>query len=85
MADPEHVAKLLEGVEAWNAWRIANKSIIPDLSDAFIQEAISAVRISAGRISLVQSLAVRISEGRISEGLISVWRILERRISEKLI
>jgi uncharacterized protein YjbI with pentapeptide repeats len=31
MADPEHVAKLLEGVEAWNEWRQANPNIKPDL------------------------------------------------------
>lgn len=33
MANPEHVAKLKEGVEAWNAWRAANSNEWPDLSD----------------------------------------------------
>lgn len=31
MPNPEHLAKLLEGVEAWNEWREANPEIIPDL------------------------------------------------------
>ena len=31
MANPEHVAKLLEGVEAWNDWRRENPDIRPDL------------------------------------------------------
>jgi hypothetical protein len=33
MANPEHLAKLNEGVEAWNVWR-AESSVIPDLSEA---------------------------------------------------
>lgn len=32
MANPEHETKLREGVDAWNAWRRANRSIQPDLS-----------------------------------------------------
>lgn len=27
MANPEHLAKLREGVEAWNAWRKENKDV----------------------------------------------------------
>jgi hypothetical protein len=34
MANPEHLAKLEEGVEAWNAWRKGNTNIRPDLGDA---------------------------------------------------
>jgi Pentapeptide repeats (8 copies) len=34
MANPEHLAKLNEGVEAWNNWRSANIGIIPDLRGA---------------------------------------------------
>jgi TIR domain/Pentapeptide repeats (8 copies) len=32
MANPEHVAKLREGVETWNAWREQNPSVHPELS-----------------------------------------------------
>jgi uncharacterized protein YjbI with pentapeptide repeats len=38
MANPEHVAKLTEGVEAWNKWRAANPKVVPDLSNAIIGE-----------------------------------------------
>jgi uncharacterized protein YjbI with pentapeptide repeats len=34
MANPEHLARLAEGVESWNAWRRENLSIEPDLSAA---------------------------------------------------
>ena len=34
MANPEHVAIIQQGVEAWNRWRKAHPSIAPDLSKA---------------------------------------------------
>jgi TIR domain/Pentapeptide repeats (8 copies) len=34
MANPEHLAKLNEGVETWNEWRKSNHEMVPDLSGA---------------------------------------------------
>ena len=34
MSNSEHLAKLREGVEAWNTWRVQNQDIQPDLSGA---------------------------------------------------
>lgn len=34
MPNPEHLARLKEGVQAWNQWRESNPSIEPDLTDA---------------------------------------------------
>jgi hypothetical protein len=34
MANSEQLAKILEGVEAWNDWRKANPEIVPDLREA---------------------------------------------------
>jgi hypothetical protein len=39
MANPEHLEKLKEGVEAWNTWRMANAGVIPDLMGAKLIEA----------------------------------------------
>jgi len=39
LANPEHLAKLKEGVEAWNQWREQNPEIQPDLSGADLREA----------------------------------------------
>jgi uncharacterized protein YjbI with pentapeptide repeats len=36
MANVEHFAKLLEGINAWNSWREADPDIKPDLSDVEI-------------------------------------------------
>jgi len=33
MAEPEHVAKLKAGINAWNQWRVDNPEISRDLSD----------------------------------------------------
>lgn len=34
MANPEHLIKINQGVEAWNAWRETNRSVMPDLMGA---------------------------------------------------
>ena len=39
MVNPEHVAILQQGVEAWNKWRDENPNIKPDLSEAKLKEA----------------------------------------------
>ena len=38
MANPEHLAKLKEGVEAWNKWRKDNPEIKRDLTEADLTE-----------------------------------------------
>ncbi|MGA2903657.1 MAG: pentapeptide repeat-containing protein [Candidatus Korobacteraceae bacterium] len=39
MANPEHLAKLKEGVGPWNQWREQNPEIWPDLSEADLDKA----------------------------------------------
>lgn len=39
MANLEHVVLLKQGVERWNHWRLNNRSISPDLVDAYLSEA----------------------------------------------
>jgi hypothetical protein len=40
MANSEHLARLKEGVEAWNQWRESNPSVKPDLSEADLRGAL---------------------------------------------
>ncbi|RME19733.1 MAG: pentapeptide repeat-containing protein, partial [Deltaproteobacteria bacterium] len=42
MANPEHIAILLEGVEAWNRWREENPDVVPDLAGANLTGAVLA-------------------------------------------
>jgi hypothetical protein len=39
MANPEHLAILKQGVEAWNRWRLEHVDIRPDLTDADLARA----------------------------------------------
>ena len=39
MANPEHLAKLKEGVVVWNVWRRQNSLIKPDLTEADLRRA----------------------------------------------
>jgi uncharacterized protein YjbI with pentapeptide repeats len=39
MANDDHIAKLKEGVNAWNAWRAENPDIHPDLRRAILSGA----------------------------------------------
>ena len=34
MTDPEHLARLKQGVKAWNTWREGNPNILPNLKGA---------------------------------------------------
>jgi uncharacterized protein YjbI with pentapeptide repeats len=38
MSNPDHLAKLLQGQDAWNAWRESEPDIVPDLSGAALTE-----------------------------------------------
>ena len=37
MADPEHLAKIKEGIRVWNKWRKKNPDVTPDLSEANLE------------------------------------------------
>ena len=53
MANEEHLARLKQGVEAWNAWRAKNRRIRPDLTGrtSGIRGGTSPRRTSSGRTS----------------------------------
>jgi hypothetical protein len=58
MAKQEHLAKLEEGVEAWNAWRLKNLDIVPDLNGADFSGANFQLtrNLSFGQLSEVKTL-----------------------------
>jgi len=52
MSNPEHVAKLLEGVKAWNEWRKVNTEVRADLSGANLSGAnLSGANLSKANLS----------------------------------
>ena len=42
MANSEHVAQLMKGVDAWNLWRNQHPNIQPDLAKAELQSRITS-------------------------------------------
>ncbi len=84
MANPEHLAKLMEGVEAWNKWMEEN----PDVNLIFesrrrcvtnLGGSESHKRTSTRRTSVVGTSAARAYTRRASTGRISLVQTSERR------
>src|SRR5262249_14656985 len=52
MANQDHVARLKQGVKAWNAWRRKNKTVVPDLDGADLSGAnLSLADLSGANLS----------------------------------
>lgn len=55
MADSQHLAKLRDGVRAWNAWRTARSAILPDLKGADLSGTdLSGIELSGADLSGVE-------------------------------
>jgi len=63
MADPEHLAKLREGIKAWNRWRAKNPKLIPDLRNADLNKgALDRVNLVAAECSGAHLFGAEINE-----------------------
>jgi Pentapeptide repeats (8 copies) len=52
MPDPDHIAQLMKGVTAWNAWRDENPTLLPDLSKASLSgKTLNEVNFNAANLS----------------------------------
>jgi uncharacterized protein YjbI with pentapeptide repeats len=66
MANDEHVAMLKKGVDAWNAWRDENPSIVPDLHGADLSGAdLSGADLSRADLSGADLSRVDLSEAKL--------------------
>ena len=55
----DHLEKLREGVEAWNAWRAENPDIWPDLRDAYLTGAnLTGADLNGAKIDKTQTPAL---------------------------
>jgi uncharacterized protein YjbI with pentapeptide repeats len=62
LADPDHLAKLEEGVDAWNKWRKDNPDIRPDLSNTNL----SKVNLSGVNLSMADLIKANLSRAKLS-------------------
>jgi len=93
MANDEHIALLKKGVDAWNAWRLKNLDIPPDLSDANLSEArlveanlikANLIKANLGSVNLVEAnlSGADLSGARLVEAHLSKANLSEANLSE---
>jgi len=60
MANEDHVARLKQGVAAWNEWRAENENVVPDLSGADLRGAERSIAspMKSARSSLSRAASV---------------------------
>ncbi len=63
MANPEHLAKIREGVEAWNEWKEERFEVRPDLSEANLQGA----RLQGANLRETNLQGVNFTEANLTE------------------
>jgi uncharacterized protein YjbI with pentapeptide repeats len=66
MADSQHLAKLRDGVRAWNAWRTARSGILPDLKGADLSGTeLSGVELSGADLSGVELIGATLKRAEL--------------------
>jgi hypothetical protein len=81
MANPEHLAKLKEGVEAWNQWRWSNPSVKPDL----IRAKLSGAGLSGANLA-IRILMKSLSEKRLLQAtVILLWSMSKSELKDTAI
>jgi uncharacterized protein YjbI with pentapeptide repeats len=81
MDEPEHLAKLREGIEAWNRWRKEHADVVPKLNWAeFPRQNLSGVDLSGANLSGAKLYRAEL-RGQISAGRNSTKRTLAGRNS----
>jgi uncharacterized protein YjbI with pentapeptide repeats len=72
MANEGHLARLQQGVEAWNQWREANRGIQPDLSRANLTQAdLSEAYLSGVNLMQASLTGAKLSGAYLSEAYLS--------------
>ena len=72
MAKEEHLAKLREGVEAWNNWRDEAIGVLPDLSEADLQLAdLSGADLSSTRLHSAKLDGTNLSNAVLRDAILS--------------
>jgi hypothetical protein len=86
MANEEHLAILKQGVEVWNQWRKENTSIVPDLSQAYINGAIlSQINLSGANLNMAHLASANLiladlSGARLTMAILSEADIIQARL-----
>jgi hypothetical protein len=83
MANDEHVALLKQGVAAWNAWRVENPDIRPDLSGASLSGAnLSGASLSEADLSEAKLWAANLSGANLEQANLGGARLIEANLEQ---
>ena len=86
MANPEHLAKLKAGVEAWNAWRLENPGEMPDLIRANLTKAnLSKADLSFADLSKANLSRARLEDADLSNANLSHATLILTTLSRTVI
>jgi hypothetical protein len=82
LANPEHLAKLKEGVAPWNQWRKQNPGILPDLSAADLRKAdLHGANLSGGDLRAANLSAAYLDDANFSDANASEVNLSEASLS----
>jgi uncharacterized protein YjbI with pentapeptide repeats len=88
MANEEHIAQLMKGVDAWNAWHRENRDIRPDLSGADLHEAnlegahLSGANLSGANLSKAVLFRAGVSSANLSGADLAEANLVEANLTE---
>jgi hypothetical protein len=82
LANPEHLAKLKEGVAPWNQWRKQNPGILPDLGAADLRKAdLHGANLSGGDLRAANLSAAYLDDANFSDANASEVNLSEASLS----
>jgi uncharacterized protein YjbI with pentapeptide repeats len=83
MANEEHVALLRQGVATWNAWRIENYTIRPNLSNANLaKENLSEANLSGANLQAADLREANLCEANLREALLNEAKLSRATLYE---
>ena len=83
MANPEHLARLQEGVKPWNKWRQENPSVQPDFSEALLIGAhLEGANLSQADLNWVRLAGANLSGANLSKALLSHALLYKANLGE---
>ncbi len=75
MANPEHLAKLKEGVKVWNAWRAENEKVRVDLSGADLKRAeLTGAKLYGANLYGANLCEANVEKARLYETVFAIYR-----------
>jgi hypothetical protein len=87
MANPEHLARLKEGVETWNKWRAVNIGVKPDLNGADLDRAelvgadFSSANLRGANLSRANLVIANFSKADLSDANLTGAEVIQADLS----